>query len=436
MVGCSSRAALDVSVSAKYSPMNAPVETLYRKVAIAPESVKAPSRRVLSIDIFRGITMSVMIFVNELASIRGMPWWTEHAPARLDLMTYVDMVFPFFLFAIGMSLPLSVSQRLKRNASMFALWIHITTRSLALLTLGLILANAEKADPSRMGMNGSSWALLGLVCGALYLGSYGSSNQWKTVSRILRGLGLAGIVVLLAIYRRTTSGGQAAWLDFSYPEILGLIGLSYFAVALLYVPTRKQAWAPAVWLSLLLALCAFTAARFITFPIRLPHYVWLFGNGALCSITMGGVVTSCIFLRAESEGTLRKRIWLALGFAAFALLAGKVLSPLGISKIRATPTWCLYSIGAAVLLFTLLYWICDMKGWQRWAAVFRPAGANTLLTYLLPDFWYFAIGAAGVVFFNVHWSSGWPGVLRTLVFTLLMLGLSAALTRMRVRLQL
>ena len=57
--------------------------------------VAAP--RIISIDIFRGLTMAVMIFVNDLSSVRGLPWWTYHAPARVDVMTYVDMVFPFFV---------------------------------------------------------------------------------------------------------------------------------------------------------------------------------------------------------------------------------------------------------------------------------------------------------------------------------------------------
>src|ERR1700734_3286345 len=93
--------------------------------------VSAP--RVVSIDIFRGLTMAVMIFVNQLSEVRGLPWWTYHAHAQEDVMTYVDMVFPFFLFIVGMSLPLSVAQRLKRNASMPSLWVHVLLRVLGLL---------------------------------------------------------------------------------------------------------------------------------------------------------------------------------------------------------------------------------------------------------------------------------------------------------------
>src|SRR6185437_1344900 len=86
----------------RYAPMNTAVEaSLARAPEMGPQDTAAAGRRIVSIDIFRGITMAVMIFVNELSGVGGMPWWTRHAPGRLDYMTYVDMVFPFFLFAVG-----------------------------------------------------------------------------------------------------------------------------------------------------------------------------------------------------------------------------------------------------------------------------------------------------------------------------------------------
>ena len=77
-------------------------------------------------------------------------------------MTYVDMVFPFFLFIVGMSMPIAIAGRLKRNPSYAVLWKHVISRSLGLVVLGLILANAEKGDPVRMGISTAAWALIGL----------------------------------------------------------------------------------------------------------------------------------------------------------------------------------------------------------------------------------------------------------------------------------
>jgi len=416
--------------------MNPIVEAPLTSEALqVPEAERTGIPRVISIDIFRGLTMAVMIFVNALSEVRGLPWWTYHAHANVDVMTYVDMVFPFFLFAVGMSLPLSVAQRLKSNPSLVSLLAHVAVRILGLIVLGEILANAEKADPARMGMSGSTWALLALICAALYLNVYGKSERAQTYSRVLRAIGLTGVVILLLLFRRTTAGGHAAWLDFSYPEILGLIGYSYLAVAILYIPTLRWRWAPAVWFTLLVTLCALSTAKIVTLPNQLPLYLWPFGNGAMCCIVMAGVVTSWIFLRPDGRVAPNRAIPLAAGFGIVTLIAGRALVPLGISKIRATPTWSLYSIAASVLLFTLLYWICDLKQWQRWAVIVRPAGSNTLLTYLVPDLWYFLLSAIGFTYLDVHFNVGWPGVVKTLLVTLFMLAVSGALTKARVRLQ-
>jgi len=156
----------------------------------------------------------------------------------------------------------------------------------------------------------------------------------------------------------------------------------------------------------------------------------------MASITMAGIVTSVIFLGEHRWKALAQKMSMAAAFALAALAAGRLLTPLGISKIRATPTWCLYCIAAAVISFALLYWICDVEKKTRWAFFARPAGANTLLTYLLPDFYYFIVAAVGFTYFESHFNYGWPGVLRSVVFTATILAIAAVLTRSKVRLQL
>ncbi len=407
-------------------------------VPSATPVASSTASRVVSIDIFRGLTIAVMIFVNELAEVRGLPWWTYHAHGNQDVMTYVDMVFPFFLFIVGMAMPLSVELRLNRNPSLPLLWMHVIVRSFSLLVLGLILANAEKADASRMGMTENTWALMGLLGAGLYLNVYPKPR--KTYMTVLRVIGLIAVVVAFAIFRRAEQDGQAGWIDFSYPEILGLIAFAYFAVALLYVPTRRWRWAAPAWFVLLLALNICSTARLVPFLSRLSNYVWPFGNGSHVALVMAGVVTSQIFFGLRSgvdERPAAKRATLtAVVFAAIALTAGWLCAPLGISKIRATPAWTLWNVGAAVLVFTFLYWICDQWRKTAWAAPVRPAGSNTLLTYLLPDLWYFVLGAFGFTWIEAHFHFGWEGVVKSVLFTLLMLGFAWLLTRARLRLQL
>ena len=75
------------------------------------------NKRIISIDALRGITIFVMIFVNELASVKNVPQWMKHMPADADAMTFVDIVFPSFLFIVGMSIPFAFNVRLIKGDS-------------------------------------------------------------------------------------------------------------------------------------------------------------------------------------------------------------------------------------------------------------------------------------------------------------------------------
>lgn len=390
------------------------------------------SGRVVSIDIFRGLTMAVMIFVNDLASVRGLTKWTYHMPRNVDAMTYVDMVFPAFLFIVGMALPLAVRQRLRRNASMGRLWLHVALRSAALVAIGLILANVDFVDSARMHMAAEVWGLLGLG-GAILLWNVYTGVSEKAVLT-LRLAGGAVLIFVFAIFRRATPGGEA-WIQFSYPEILGLIGLAYFAVCLLYIPTRRWRLAPVVWLLVLVAYNAVCVAHWIRVN-HVPLYIWPFGNGAHVSLIMAGVVTSLIFLDEGRIGGAGRKMQMGLLMGVLAFIAGWFLRPLGISKIRATPTWVLWTVAACCVLFTALYWLCDVKKRTGWAWLVRPAGSNTLLTYLIPDIYYFLAALTATGWMEDHWNYGWPGVIRAVVFTVVMLLIAHGATRARLRMQL
>jgi len=286
-------------------------------VSTANAEGKSVTVRYASIDVFRGLTMAVMIFVNDLDGVRGLPWWTHHAKAEVDVMTYVDMVFPFFLFVLGLSMPIAIAQRLKKNASVSLLWLHVLERSGSLIVLGLILANVELADSSLMGIDRNAWAILALLGSAIFLyvplqGSrQGKSYLW------LRVAGAVLTIAMFVIFRRVSPGGHVGWIDGSYPEILGLLGYTYLAVALLYIPTRRWTSAPITWFLLLLAFSAFCAARWIVFPRRIPLYVWPFGDGTMALVAMAGVVTAVLLFGElrwkKAEGKVDDCLWVRIG---------------------------------------------------------------------------------------------------------------------------
>ncbi len=394
------------------------------------------SPRILSVDIFRGLTMMVMVFVNDLSGVKGLPWWNYHMPPGADGMTYVDMVFPEFLFIVGMAIPLAIQRRFDKGDSTWKLWMHVIFRSLALIVLGIFLANHGKVDPGLTGIEESAWALWGLAGAILFWNVYPRSDKRQRLYRILKYIGLLMVAVAFAIFRRRTPEGQAAWLDFGYWEILGIIGQSYLAACILYIPFRKIRWAPVFWLVALTALNVFARLNGMHHH-DLPLGLWPFGSGESASIIMAGVVASMIFLDKAFAKTFKEKATWGLGYAFVLFLAGYGLRPLGLSKNEGTPTWCLYCAGTGVLVMLALYWIADVKRQIKWASFVKPAGSNTLLTYLLPYIFYSALG--GFLGYGVHrfgMDQGLPGLAKSLLFTGIILACSAVMTKLKFRLQL
>src|SRR5271155_18417 len=110
--------------------------------------------RIVSIDALRGFVMFTMIFVNDLAGVSNkiVPKWMKHFHGRSG-MTFVDMVFPAFLFIVGMSIPFALGPRIKRGEAMWKIVLHVLVRTASLLLLGIMMVNAESPTAMPHGWN-------------------------------------------------------------------------------------------------------------------------------------------------------------------------------------------------------------------------------------------------------------------------------------------
>jgi predicted acyltransferase len=395
--------------------------------------MKLTKDRILSIDAFRGITILTMIFVNEVAGVRGLPPWMKHMPANADAMSFVDVVFPAFLFIVGMSIPFALNNRLQKGDSIWQLQLHIVLRTLGLLVLGVFMVNAEDGVyEALMPISLPLWSLLFYVFVIMIWNVYPTTS--RSLAYLLRGLGIAGLVLLAVVYRGGDHGQY--YLSPHWWGILGLIGWAYFVGCMLYQLSRGSI---AVILLMIAGCIGYYAVGHSAYADTHETIKVLFsqgGHASHTSIVLCGIVLSLLFFGQPGGVSIPRRFAAVFAYAMIMLLAGFWLRPMfQISKIYATPTWCLYSAASCTLLFALIYWVTDLRKLDRWTAFFRPAASNPLLTYIIPFIVY-----ALMQLLNIHLSElltyGWPGIMWAIVFSVAVMGLVIVLNRMKVKLQL
>jgi predicted acyltransferase len=133
----------------------------------------------------------------------------------------------------------------------------------------------------------------------------------------------------------------------------------------------------------------------------------------------------------------KKVIPVFLGLGVFYIISGFILRRwFIISKIQATPSWGMICSGISFIVFILLYWIIDVRDKIRWASFLQPAGENSLTTYLAPDILYYLIWSSGIPFL-IYKQSHEPIVVvaGSIIWALLMVGLTALLARLKIRLR-
>jgi len=163
------------------------------------------TKRELSLDAFRGITFLVMIFVNFIAGVNGIPDGIKHMPAGYDGMSLADIVFPCFLFIVGMSIPFGINSRINKGDSFFKVQWHIAYRAFGLIVMGFYMVNTEDGfNEKAMGMSIDIWALLFYGAVLLVWGVYRFKNPLLNLT--LRTVGVVTIVVLGLIYRSGPDG--------------------------------------------------------------------------------------------------------------------------------------------------------------------------------------------------------------------------------------
>lgn len=383
-------------------------------------------KRIASIDLFRALTMITMLFVNDFAGMQNIPHWLHHAAGREDMMGFSDLVFPAFLFCVGLSVPFAINARKAKGDSIFKIILHVVLRTVALLVMGLYAMNDSGVE------GGLSYAWLSIIAiPAFFLiwNEYPKAEGFK--KWLFIGLRVLGVAMLAFLVCHRISHGSP--IRTGWWGILGLIGWAYLFSTIIYLLTCSRKWLVwAAWAAvILIEVLNFSGVSILK---SLP------GGWTDLGLSMTGVATSVLMIALqEKENDKKYPVYLLIASAV--MLVAAVLSHQKwiISKIGATPTWMFFSLHASLLFLALFYWLVDIKGWNVLKTGFGklfllPAGAATLTCYVLPEFtWPLRIVT------GFHYPEalgiGFPGLCKALALAFIMSFIAGMLSRIHIKLK-
>ena len=297
------------------------------------------------------------------------------------------------------------------------------------------MLNSGRVNPEFTGMGKNLWAIL------MYTGVFLIWNNYKENDKnffTIAGLRFAGMTLLVILVYKFRSGEfeNNGSLITSWWGILGLIGWGYLVSAFIYLAIRDNIISTTVAFLFFLAMNILAKLDLLNTlnPVKPIFGVIIEGNVPL--IVISGMLTTLILKKYSRNGYL-KTIITIVTIGVLSVFAGFFLRKwFIISKIQATPSWGLICNGISMMLFALLYWIIDIKKHIKWTFFLKPAGENSLTTYLAPDILYYLIWSTGIPIL-IYKQSGVPLIViaGSVLWALLMVGLTALLVRFNIKLR-
>lgn len=382
--------------------------------------------RIRSIDVFRALTMVLMIWVNDFWSLKGIPEWLEHAKADQDFLGFSDIIFPCFLFIVGMSIPYAIRNRIAKGESYPKVIAHIVMRSLALLIMGVFTVNIDSLNAAVTGYNRQFYQIAMVIGFMLIWNLYPKAEGWKR--SLYLGLQVMGVLILLFLAIHFRGGEEGTqYMSSQWWGILGLIGWAYLFTAVIYLFARKSIW---------LLMCFWILFTLINIAEHAGWFkVGIFpGGGSLQGFTFAGIAASLMLDKATSTEKQKRLPLLYLGTGILLVILGLLLRHhFIISKIQATPTWVFLCNGIAFGMLALVFFIVDLKGKAHWFDLIKPAGTSTLTCYLVPYVWY----SVAVYTFTLplFLKTGAVGLIKSFVYALIVVGITALLGKMKIKLK-
>src|SRR5436190_5420777 len=299
------------------------------------------SNRLMFLDVFRGLTIAGMVLVNNPGSWAHIYWPLEHA--EWNGWTPTDLIFPFFLFIVGVAIPLAFGKRIERGDARKSLFIKVAYRSAIIFLLGEFLAGFPYFNLATIRIPGvlQRIAVCYLFAGLIYL-----TTRARTTAIIA--------VALLIIYHFLMTRGHAPG------HYVG--DLSKEGSLASYID--RTVFGPHVW------------RQAVVYD---PEGI-LSTMGALAT-TLFGVLTGYL-IRDRNKTPIEK---VAVMFVAgiTCMIIGWCWNPwFPINKGLWTSSYVFFTAGLALQFLALCYWLIDLKGYKLWTKPFVIFGVNAIVLFV------------------------------------------------------
>jgi predicted acyltransferase len=304
---------------------------------------RSTTDRLVSLDVFRGITIAGMVLVNDPGSWEHIYWPLEHA--AWHGWTPTDLVFPFFLFIVGVAITLAFGSRVDSGRSPRDLYPKIIRRTVIIFAIGLFLNALSNFSLAELRIPGvlQRIAVCYLLASIIFLNTKIRTQVVITIALLLIYWLLLKLVAApgFAAGDLTKEGSLPSFVDRT------VFGKHVWAQAKVYDPEGILSTIPA----LATALIGVLAGHWLRSKTSTYEKVaGLFVAGAIC---------------------------VAVGWA---------WSPFfPINKALWTSSYVLFTGGLALQFLALCHWVIDIKGYRRWAKPFEIFGVNAIALYVVAD---------------------------------------------------
>ncbi len=302
--------------------------------------------RLLSLDVFRGVTVAAMILVNNPGD-----WGHIYAPLEHSVWngcTPTDLIFPFFLFIVGVSIVYAMESKAAVAANHTKMILSALRRMVLLIVISLTIHIIFHPNFAHMRFPGvlQRIAVVYFICTVLYLKTSQKTRDWL-------------FVILLV----------------GYYVVMAFVPVPDTGHASLDPTTNMGAW--------------IDRAVFSTNHLWSESHTWdpegLFGTLPAIATGLFGIRVGSWLKRKDREDSVKVKWMLIYGVVAvvLGLLWGQFFP---INKALWSSTFVLYTGGWATIALGISYWLIDVKGYKRFTPPFVAFGANAITAYILSDF--------------------------------------------------